>query len=76
MVYRGTALPTLAGHYFYSDFCGGWLRSFRYRDGEAVDATEWDVDPLPNVLSFGQDGAGELYVLVGDGRVFKIAAGV
>ena len=29
-VYRGTAIPDLAGTYFYSDYCGGWVRSFRY----------------------------------------------
>ena len=29
-VYRGTAIPELNGHYFYGDFCSGWVRSFRY----------------------------------------------
>jgi glucose/arabinose dehydrogenase len=32
-VYRGKALPELAGTYFFSDYCTGWLRSFRVRDG-------------------------------------------
>ena len=32
-VYRGSAIPELDGHYFYADWCGGWIRSFRYDDG-------------------------------------------
>jgi glucose/arabinose dehydrogenase len=28
LVYRGTAIPELAGRYFYSDYCAGFLRSF------------------------------------------------
>ena len=30
LVYRGSAIPRLAGHYFYGDFCSGWIRSFVY----------------------------------------------
>ncbi len=36
-VYRGTAIPALQGHYFYGDFCGGFVRSFRVEGGAAVD---------------------------------------
>ena len=32
-VYRGSAIPSLQGTYFYSDFCGGWVRSFRFANG-------------------------------------------
>lgn len=72
-VYRGAAIPELRGHYFYSDYCQGWLRSFRYTGGAATDKRSWDVGDLGNVLSFGQDGAGELYVLSATGRVYRIA---
>ena len=27
-VYRGARSPSLAGQYFYSDYCSGWIRSF------------------------------------------------
>lgn len=65
IVYRGDAIPELEGHYFYSDYCGGYLRSFRHDDGEAVDSTDWtdDVGVAGSVASFGVDGAGEMYVL-------------
>jgi len=71
-VYRGSAIPEVVGHYFYSDFCTGFLRSFRF-DGEgATELEEWDVGGLGSVLSFGQDAAGELYILSDNGRVVKL----
>ena len=35
-VYRGAAIPELAGHYLYSDYCSGFLRSFRLSGSEAA----------------------------------------
>ena len=74
-VYRGSALPQLTGHYFYSDYCDGWLRSFRFSNGSIQDETEWDVGAVGQVLSFGQDRDGELYVLAAAGRVYRISGG-
>jgi glucose/arabinose dehydrogenase len=71
-VYRGSALPEIVGHYFYSDFCRGFLRSFRFDGEDATELVDWDVGGLGSVLSFGQDAAGELYILSGDGRVVKL----
>jgi hypothetical protein len=64
-------MPELAGHYLYSDWCGGWLRSFRYAGGQAADRQEW-ITGIGQVNGFGQDAAGELYLLTWDGRVLKI----
>ncbi|HEX5696178.1 MAG TPA: PQQ-dependent sugar dehydrogenase, partial [Acidimicrobiia bacterium] len=41
VVYRGAAIPQLQGHYFYSDYCGGYLRSLVHSDGEATDLRDW-----------------------------------
>lgn len=72
-VYRGAALAALRGRYLYSDFCGGWLRSLRYEGGVLTEALQWDgASPAANVLSFGQDGAGEIYLLTLDSRVLRI----
>jgi glucose/arabinose dehydrogenase len=71
-VYRGSAIPGIVGHYFYSDYCEGWLRSFRLSNGVATDHRTWDVGNLGNVTSFGVDAAGELYILGADGRVHRI----
>src|SRR5215210_1651790 len=42
-VYRGSAIPGLRGHYFYSDWCASWLRSFRHENGTAVDQKDWGI---------------------------------
>ena len=71
-VYRGSQLPEVAGHYFYSDFCSGFLRSFRFDGEEATDERQWNAGSLGPVSSFGVDGAGELYVLNLNGAVFRL----
>jgi len=72
-VYRGSAIPGIRGHYFYSDYCAGFLRSFRYSGGAAVDQKDWGLT-MSAVASFGVDAAGELYVISGN-SILKIAQG-
>ena len=72
-VYRGSAIPAIRGHYFYSDYCAGFLRSFRYSNGSAVDQKDWGLT-MSTVASFGVDAAGELYVMSGN-SILKIAQG-
>jgi glucose/arabinose dehydrogenase len=75
-VYRGAAIPALQGHYLYSDFCRGWVRSLRFEDGSAVDQFQWPaLAPGGGVPSFGRDATGELYVMSTSGSVFKIVPG-
>jgi glucose/arabinose dehydrogenase len=71
-VYRGSLIPGIVGHYFYSDYCTGFLRSFRYENGQAVDQRDWSVGSLGSVLSFGEDAGGELYILSANGRVYRL----
>lgn len=71
-VYRGTALPELAGQYLYSDYCSGWLKSFSYSKGAASAVTDWGITNVGNILSFGQDAQNELYMLSGTGKVYRI----
>ncbi|MFO7293319.1 MAG: PQQ-dependent sugar dehydrogenase [Actinomycetes bacterium] len=61
VVYRGAAIPELDGRFLFSDFCGGFLRSTD-RSGEVTDHTG-DVGVPGQVVSFGVDGSGEVYVL-------------
>jgi glucose/arabinose dehydrogenase len=71
-VYRGSAIPDLQGQYFYADLCQGWVRSLRYTAGAATEVTDWPtLRPGGSVFSFGEDAAGELYVL-SDAGVFKL----
>ena len=71
-VYRGSALPEVVGHYFYSDYCSGWLRSFRLSGGAATDHRTWTIGSVGNVTSFGLDGVGEMYMTSANGRVYKL----
>lgn len=73
-VYRGDALPDLRGHYFYGDYCGGWIRSFHYDGTTTTDHRSYDLGELGTVLSFGKDAADELYVLTSSG-VYRLAPG-
>jgi glucose/arabinose dehydrogenase len=68
VVYRGAAIPELTGHYFYSDYCGGWLRSFLYDGAAVTDTRDWTetVGNLGSVVSFGVDAQGEVYVMTPD----------
>ena len=72
-VYRGAAIPEIAGHYFYGDYCAGFVKSFRYQNGAATDERNWELGNIGNVTSFGQDSAGELYITAGNGTVYRIA---
>ena len=72
-VYRGATLPEIAGRYFYSDFCTGFLRSFLFAGGSATERTNWDVTPVGNVQSFGVDSNDELYVMTAAGGVYRLA---
>jgi hypothetical protein len=72
-VYRGTKLPEIYGHYFYSDVCAGGVNSFRATvDGVAVDQIAWSVGSTGHAQSFGRDGAGELYFINNLGVISKI----
>lgn len=72
-VYRGRRIPSIAGHYFYSDYCAGWLRSFRMQAGEVTDRREWKMDDIGHVVSFGEDSMGEMYIIAEGGKVFRFA---
>jgi glucose/arabinose dehydrogenase len=71
-VYRGSAIPEITGHYFFSDHCTGGLRSLRAVNGAAEDIREWNVQSTGNVSSFGEDAGGELYVVGYGGTVWRI----
>jgi len=71
-VYRGSKFPSLNGTYFFGDYCSGIIWGLRR------DATnEWHVAKLLDtelqLSSFGEDDAGEIYVLdLGGGTVYQI----
>lgn len=70
-VYRGSAFPEIQGRYFYSDLCSGWLRSFVFSGGTASDPRQF-LASMGTVISFGEDGQKELYVVTAAGQVLRI----
>ncbi|NIR32183.1 MAG: PQQ-dependent sugar dehydrogenase [Gammaproteobacteria bacterium] len=71
-VYRGTSIPALCGVYLYADFGSGRLWGLRY-DGERVTRQRLLENTGLRIASFGEDDAGELYVVDYRGRIYRIA---
>ena len=65
-VYRGRAVPVLQGTYLFADFCSGEI--FGFRDGVQRMLLYTDLQ----ISSFGEDEAGELYVLGHKGSIHRI----
>jgi glucose/arabinose dehydrogenase len=72
-VYRGEAIPAAQGRYFYGDFCSGNVWSLVLRDGRAGDVSRHDFT-VEGLSSFGEDAAGELYLVTLGGDLFRLEA--
>lgn len=72
MVYRGSAVPQLVGHYLYADYCAGWIKSFTWTNNAIANGTQWQTPTHGTILSFGEDASGEMYILSANGHVYKI----
>ena len=70
-VYRGEAYPTLLGTYFFADFVSGRIWSMT-KNGTRWTAPVEELDTGYNISSFGEDEAGELYVVDFNGAVYQL----
>ncbi|QYG91693.1 PQQ-dependent sugar dehydrogenase [Iamia sp. SCSIO 61187] len=70
-LYRGEAIPDLAGAYLFGDFCKPGLSAIRL-DGDTVAETAVLDDAAATVVSVDTDAAGEVYVLSLDGVVARL----
>ncbi len=73
-VYRGKAVPSARGRYFFGDYCEGRMWSFRISGGKATDVRR-ESQRLPEISSFGEDARGELYAVTLDGKLYRLASG-
>ena len=83
-VYRGCAIPTLDGTYFFADFCSAQIWSLTYDGNNVMNFTDRtsalspssDEFTINQISSFGEDALGELYIVDQgfgtSGQVFKI----
>ena len=74
-VYRGP-VPGLQGHYFFADTYTNQVWSFRVVDGKATDFMNRtaqivpDTGALTTIVSFAEDGHGNLYVVSLGGGIY------
>jgi glucose/arabinose dehydrogenase len=61
-VYRGSAIPKLEGVYLFGDLCDGRVRTLRVRNGRVTRGPPLNVR-VDALVSFGEDAAGEIYLL-------------
>lgn len=84
-VYRGCAVPSLDGTYFYADYCSNTIWSLKWDGaGGFTDFTNQTATLAPggglsigSVTSFGEDGFGEVYIVdqgasATTGEIYKI----
>lgn len=74
-VYRGKALKNLVGVYVYGDFDTGRIWGLREKDGKAIanaELVDLKRDKRLNIAAFGEDPAGELYILAFDRKIYQL----
>jgi hypothetical protein len=75
-VYRGKAAPGLVGAYIFGDYCTGGVFALR-GSGPQEWSTKVELAYNPiKISSFGEDAAGELYVVdIQGGTIYRVAGG-
>jgi glucose/arabinose dehydrogenase len=75
-VYRGTAIPGLAGRYVFADYGSGnvWHIARDTAPTRTISANEGFATGLA-IASFGEDNNGELYLVDHDGTLHRLRAG-
>ena len=72
-VYRGGAMPSLAGTYVYGDFCSGRIWGLRV-SGDSVTEHALLVESGLSITSFGEDLEGNLYILSRNEGIYRLTA--
>ena len=70
-VYRGDQIPSLQGYYIYGDYCSGNIWALAY-NGSVVTENILLVDSGLIITSFGEDLAGNLYILDRQGGIYTL----
>jgi glucose/arabinose dehydrogenase len=73
--YRGSLWPALWGVYLYGDFCSGRLWAATERADGSWTTREL-LKTTANIVSFGEDDEGELYLVDYNGTISRIAGTV
>ena len=80
--YRGAALCSFQGVYFFADYCSSRIWSFEWDGSSIQHLTDRTAELAPggglsinSISSFGEDAAGEIYVCDLGGELYKIGPG-
>jgi glucose/arabinose dehydrogenase len=77
-VYRGSRQPALQSMYLYGDYCSGEIFGARV-ETELITPKKWNADVLLRsglrVSSFGEDEAGEVYLVDHRGGIYQVEWG-
>jgi hypothetical protein len=71
-VYRGAAVSSARGRYFFGDYCSGRVWSTKVVGGRAR-AVRVEAIRVDELSSFGEDATGELYLTSLGGSVYRLA---
>lgn len=71
LVYRGSELPDMQGYYFYGDYCLGNLWIAQRDESGTWQTTLW-MNTLRQISSFGEDEAGEIYLVDYKGELLRL----
>jgi glucose/arabinose dehydrogenase len=71
-VYRGTAISSFNGAYVFGDECTGELRAVVQQNGVVTQSKDL-VTNVPQITTFGEGPAGELYAASLNGTLYKLA---
>ena len=71
-VYRGRAVRSAIGRYFFGDYCSGIVWSLRMANGRATGVRR-EPFRVGSLTSFGEGVGGELYMATGDGLILRLA---
>ncbi len=72
-VYRGSRLPALVGSYVYADFATGHIWAARANGTTLASNTKLVNGSNLAVSSFGEDEAGEVYIVSYNGGIHRLA---
>jgi len=70
-VYRGKTVNAAAGRFFYGDYCAGTIWSLAAKGGN-VSSPRRESFQVQELSSFGEDAAGELYLVSLNGTIFRL----
>ena len=71
-VYRATRLPDLYGVYLYADYCSGKIWGLRYDDGSVIEHRLLVHSDIKQITSFGEDRAGNIFILSRDDGIYQL----